>query len=90
MPLTITVDTVQSTKVIKLDGRIDGLTTPDFQTQVLELIESGDNHIVVDMSAVPYISSVGFRVFIIAQKKLSVHGQGGIIFLSTQKGDKFT
>jgi len=70
--------------IIEIDGRIDGLTSSTLDKTFEQLSEDGNHHLIVDFSAVSYISSAGLRVFLHAQKKLKPVG-GEIILLSMQE-----
>lgn len=49
-------------------GRIDNLTSPDFQARLLAAVSSGTADVVVDFSGVEYISSAGLRALMIASR----------------------
>ncbi len=70
--------------IIEIEGRIDGLTSSTLNKTFEQLSEDGNHKLVVDFSAVSYISSAGLRVFLQAQKKLRPVG-GEIILLSMQE-----
>jgi len=42
-----------------------------FEEQVLRLLDSGEQRLVIDMSELEYISSAGLRVFLITAKRLA-------------------
>jgi anti-anti-sigma factor len=69
-----------SLKCLTAKGRIDALSSGDLQKIFDDLILSGKRTLLVDMSSVHYISSVGLRVFIGTQKTLKK--VGGEIILS--------
>lgn len=73
------VETVDRKAVVKVDGRIDTLTAPELDKVVQGVIANNQTQIVLDLSKVDYISSTGFRVFIMAQKKTKP--QGGQVIL---------
>jgi anti-anti-sigma factor len=57
--------------VAELSGRLDAVTSPSLQKAFDEM--SGDSYksdVVLDFSAVDYISSAGLRVLLILQKKI--------------------
>jgi len=65
-------------------GRIDLGNVDDFQAQVLSLIESGKSgseFLVLDLSGLEYISSVGLRALMRAAK--ASRGQNGMLVVST-------
>ena len=67
----MTVETILNDKQLtaKVDGRIDTLTAPDLEKQLLAAIEGVDS-LLVDFSGVPYISSAGFRSLLAVKKAM--------------------
>lgn len=59
-------------------GRIDSATAKTLESTVLEVIDGGANRLVVDLSAVDYVSSAGLRVILLAGKKAKAGG-GGLV-----------
>jgi anti-anti-sigma factor len=47
--------------VLHVDGNIDAATYQTFQSKADELIKDGAQHILVDLTHAPYVSSAGFR-----------------------------
>jgi anti-anti-sigma factor len=66
--------------VIRPLGRLDSGSAPDFETQVLEALLGGSTRVVLDLSALEYVSSAGLRVILLAGKKL--RGNGGRLLLA--------
>lgn len=61
---------------VQLSGRLDAQTSKAVEDQLLSLIEQGERSLVLDLSHLNYISSVGLRVFMLAAKRLkSVNGR---------------
>ena len=56
---------------VSLQGRIDGMTTPELDQLFIDLITEGTRRICVNLQAIQYISSVGLRVFLKTQKQLT-------------------
>ncbi|MDA3817999.1 MAG: STAS domain-containing protein [Prolixibacteraceae bacterium] len=56
--------------VAAISGRIDTTNYNEFETQIMDIIEKGENNIILDCENLNYISSSGLRVFLITQKKL--------------------
>lgn len=57
--------------VVRTAGRIDQTSAADFQKALTELVETAaaaEQQIVVDLSKVDYISSVGLRALMVANK----------------------
>jgi len=56
---------------IKTEKKIDGATAPKLDARLKELLAAGESEIRVDMEETIYISSVGLRAFVSAQKKIN-------------------
>ena len=69
--------------LIKLAGRMDAITSTDFEEQCNELIEAGEKFMVLDLSELEYISSAGLRGILITAKKLML-AKGEISFAHLQ------
>lgn len=59
---------------IKTEKKIDGTTAPKLDAKLKELLAGGETELVVDMDETTYISSVGLRAFVSAQKKINKTG----------------
>jgi anti-sigma B factor antagonist len=66
--------------VIRVTGRIDSNTSPEFDAKLKEFISANRLHLVLEMDATEYISSAGVRALISAQKALKP--KGGQVVLS--------
>jgi anti-anti-sigma factor len=67
--------------IIKVEGRIDGLTSKQIQSEIDEIIASGTKNLILDFAGVYYLSSAGIRVFINEMKKINTSG-GQMFFVS--------
>ena len=56
--------------LLKLEGRLDSLTAPDCEAKIKPLLKSATRSIVLDMTKLDYISSMGLRVILAARKTL--------------------
>jgi anti-sigma B factor antagonist len=65
--------------VLKLKGRMDAVTAPEFEKECTGKLDQGERSFVVDLSGVDYISSAGLRSILSAAKKLKAV-QGKICF----------
>jgi anti-anti-sigma factor len=54
--------------VLRPVGRIDNLTSAEFQARLLGAATSGSDDILVDLAAVDYISSAGLRALMVASR----------------------
>ena len=64
------------------DARLDAASSSTFQNFLVELIDSGSNQIIIDLSMVKFMDSSGLGSLIAGLKKLQ--GQGSISLLSVQ------
>lgn len=67
--------------IIKIEGRIDGITSKQIQTEIEDVLATGIKNLILDFSGVYYLSSAGIRVFISEMKKLNKTG-GQLFFVS--------
>lgn len=59
---------------IKTDKKIDAATAPKLDAKLKEVLKAGEQELIVDMDETTYISSVGLRAFVSAQKKINKTG----------------
>jgi anti-sigma B factor antagonist len=74
---------IDNTPVVSVSGRIDATTSKDLETTLSGLIDQDNSEIVIDLQGVTYISSIGLRVLLAAQKKVRAKN-GGIMLVSLQ------
>lgn len=63
---------------VALEGRLDTITAPELETALTTLLE-GVKELVLDMSALEYISSAGLRVVLKAQKVMFAQGSMTVV-----------
>lgn len=56
--------------VLTVDGRIDAGTVGSFRDEVMSSVEESMGDIVLECDKLEYVSSIGLRVFLTAQKEL--------------------
>lgn len=71
--LDVRVVDVAPTVRVALSGRLDTITAPEFQAQVLPLVE-GASSCIIDCSGLSYLSSAGLRTFLLVHKRLMSSG----------------
>lgn len=71
--MTINTQTNSGNTTLVIEGRLDTLTAPQLEKEINTASESAEN-ILLDMTALEYISSAGLRVLLSAQKKISKSG----------------
>lgn len=60
--------------VVGVEGRMDTVSAPNFENQVLTWIDEGRSRFVIDLSKLEYISSAGLRSLMVAAKTAAAHG----------------
>ena len=74
---------------VKLAGRLDTITAPDFQAEVIPALEDV-SVLVIDLEDLEYISSAGLRVMVEIAKKMNGKGEMKLINLCDVVMDIFT
>jgi anti-sigma B factor antagonist len=77
--MEITTNTYKHCDLVKVVGRVDSSTSPQFQEALAKLNESGHYKIVLDLSGVDYISSSGLWVLINVQKNCKRYNRGEVV-----------
>lgn len=72
--MRITEKTANDVTVFSIAGKLDTHTTPEAQSLLIGSIDSGAEKVVVNFEDLEYISSVGFRVLLMAAKRLQTDG----------------
>src|SRR5258705_309232 len=66
--------------VLEVGGEVDVYTAPRLREKLVELVEQGARHVVVDLSRVEFLDSTGLGVLVGALKRLrAVNGTFGLV-----------
>ena len=79
--MNITKKTEGSTLIIALEGRLDTMTAPELEAELKASMDSADK-LVLDFTALDYISSAGLRVLLSAHKAMSAKGGMKVIHVN--------
>jgi len=79
--LSIDTDNTQSVSVMKVKGRVDSDTTPEFEHALSQLLGDNRNKIVLNLQAVEFLSSAGLRAMVKALK--DAQKSGGDVHLAS-------
>jgi anti-anti-sigma factor len=60
--------------VVSPQGRLDSVTSANFERDLLTYIESGATRLLIDFSKLDYISSAGLRSVLLAAKRIRASG----------------
>ena len=56
--------------IISVKGKMDAVSSPEFEKQLIKLIDQGEKDFVIDLGELEYISSAGLRVILATVKNL--------------------
>ncbi len=79
--MQVTLNRKGAILMVELKGRLDTSASPEFEARLLELIESGETHLVFDLSQVEQASASGLRVLLRAFKEVT-NANGRMVFHS--------
>ena len=70
MDLSLTTRTEGDRTVVQVGGEIDVYTAPKLREQLVDLVNAGQYHLVVDMESVEFLDSTGLGVLVGGLKKV--------------------
>ena len=73
--LEITLQRLESTVVLHAVGPVDSNTAPQLQESLLRAAEGPTGAVELDLAEVPYMSSAGLRILLMAAKALQKRGE---------------
>ncbi len=68
--------------LVKVVGRVDSATAPQFAEAVQGITDQGRFKMILDLSALDFISSAGLRVLINTQKTCKRYNRGEVVLAS--------
>ena len=74
--MTMTIESQDGLAIVVLTGRLDSTNAADTEAKIVAQIEAGHKRVVVDASALDYLSSAGLRVFMVVAKRVKEAGGG--------------
>ena len=82
MSMEIAIKEFKHCNLVSVSGRVDSSTAPQFGQALDALIEKGVYKLVIDMHALEYMSSAGFRALLAAQRSCKRYNRGEVILAS--------
>ncbi len=70
--------------VLAVHGEVDVYTAPQFREQLIQLVDAGQRHIVVDLEGVEFLDSTGLGVLVGGLKRVRSH-DGDLAIVCTQR-----
>ena len=83
--INIQIEEAREAFIIRVEGRMDAVSTPILERKFVEKIEEGKKNLVLDFAKVDYLSSAGMRLLLSTTKKLSQE-KGGLHLCSVNEG----
>lgn len=80
--MEITAQEFKHCDLIKVKGRVDSATAPEFAKALEKLNNDNRFKIVVDMSELEYMSSAGFRALLATQRNCKRYNRGELVLAS--------
>ncbi|MFT5098673.1 MAG: anti-sigma B factor antagonist [Planctomycetaceae bacterium] len=68
--MEVTIRDASDTKIIMLQGKLDTNSTPDVESEINSLLDSGANKLLINFEKLSYISSTGLRLLLATAKRL--------------------
>ncbi|GLH98337.1 STAS domain-containing protein [Micromonospora sp. CPCC 205371] len=75
MELSLATRTIAEHTVLEVGGEVDVYTAPRLRERLVELIDGGAPHVIVDLNRVDFLDSTGLGVLVGAHKKLRNTGR---------------
>ena len=73
--MKVDVETVDGVTIVRPQGRLDAVTSPELGKVLTELTAEPGARIVLDFSSSPFVASAGLRVIVTAAKKTMAGGK---------------
>ena len=67
--------------IVSVEGRMDAVSTPEFEQTLGDWIDGGDIRLIVDLTGLDYISSAGLRGILTSVKRIKAE-EGQIVLTS--------
>ena len=83
--MEITTQEFKHCDLIKVKGRVDSSTAPDFLKTLEKANNKGHFKLAVDMSELEYMSSAGFRALLVTQRNCKRYNRGELVLVSVPK-----
>lgn len=72
--MTITVETAANVQIVALQGQINSTNAATTEAEILALVTPEQKNLLLDFSALDYISSAGLRLVLVVAKRLKQDG----------------
>lgn len=80
--MEITTQEFKHCDLLKVKGRVDSATAPEFSRALEGINNSGRFKIAIDMSELEYMSSAGFRALLASQRNCKRYNRGELVLVN--------
>ena len=80
--MEINIQKFKHCDLIKVKGRVDSASAPEFSKALEKANNDGQFKIAVDMSELEYMSSAGFRALLASQRNCKRYNRGELVLVS--------
>lgn len=80
--MEITTQEFKHCDLLKVKGRVDSSTAPEFSKALEKINKDGRFKIVIDMDELEYMSSAGFRALLAAQRNCKRYNRGELVLVN--------
>lgn len=72
--MNLTKDEQQGKMIIRCEGRLDAISSPQLEIALNRIIDEKQNKILIDFNKIDYLSSAGMRLLLSMTKRLKTKG----------------
>jgi anti-sigma B factor antagonist len=84
MELSLQTGTVADRTVVQVSGEIDVYTAPRLRQRLIELVDDGARHLVIDLGGVEFLDSTGLGVLVGGLKRMRAQ-DGTLVLVCAQE-----
>ncbi len=77
--MNVNSETVGDINIVTPSGRLDSMTAPSFESELLSRTEESTDGVIVDFTDLDYVSSAGLRIMLMAAKRMKAASRKLII-----------
>ncbi len=75
MKIDLSIDKDPDFTIIHVSGRIDASTSDKLEDSIMDILDTGENKIILNLEKTTYISSAGLRVLVVVSRQLQETGR---------------
>ena len=75
MQFELSEEQLGAVSILHVNGRLDAVSSPVLEQKISQLIDGGATRLVLECGHMPYMSSAGMRVLLVATRKMTNRGK---------------